>query len=929
MAKQNLLLVDADPRSRRVLEVSLRKAGYSVATANDGPQALEMVELSPPDLILSDTRLPGTDGFALVERLRGRNEWSHIPFVFLSSDVSLESKVRGLELGVEYLTKPIYIKEVITRVNLELQRKQREGIGERTSKTRFTGSLADMGLVDLFQTIDISRKSGVLYLTAGKQRGAIYFQEGQVVDAELGRLRGEAAVYRFLVWNEGTFEVDFRAVRRDKTVTTSTQGLLMEGMRRVDEWGRLLEQIPPLDSVFEVSDDELVARLAEIPDEINDIIKHFDGQRSLMGVVDAAGGDDLATLTAISKLYFEGLIFDTGRTASGAGEEEDSPEELDAEIDSTVVPGDDETPPPGPLPVSANREDPDTSGVTVGPGVPERAGADGRLDAISAGDHVGEALGTKSARRGGPSPEEGPPPTPPVESAASADDPTERQPNPDEQREEAMAKKGKRRRKAKKSRQGQLAAQEAQSNVIQFPAKGQVAVSSGQVAVNDDVTGSAPAADAATDRTEERLKQRDDETGTRRKDPAEDAEADAEAEEAAAAREADAEAEDRERAEADAEADSAAPDSAAPEPAAAKTSAREPGTRDTRQDARTIIVDESLTKVEPERKRETGVAAKTEEARVAKEEKRIATKDEKRATIRDEESAAADADADGEAGGKKRRKKTGKTTSSATIRALTRTGEHAAVAEGFFKADAYEASKTEDEDWSDLAASIEPMSVGARKAMRWTAAIALGGALIIGGLLVKWKLIDPQPEQVGGASMPTQLPELSTAPGSEEVEPAEPAVEEPAAAEEPTAEELAAAEEPTAEELAAAEEPAAEEPSEPVAAAEPAAAAQPAAREPRPAAPAEPAAAAPAAGGGNAAQLANQAFNLLNRGQNQQAAELAGQAVAADPTNSKGWITLGAARQAMGDAAGAREAYQACVTQGQGRYVSECRLMMR
>ena len=75
----------------------------------------------------------------------------------------------GLERGVEdYLTKPIYIKEIIARVNLVLQRKQRAGLeaqGARAGKTRFTGSLADMGLVDLLQTIDNSKKSGVLYLT--------------------------------------------------------------------------------------------------------------------------------------------------------------------------------------------------------------------------------------------------------------------------------------------------------------------------------------------------------------------------------------------------------------------------------------------------------------------------------------------------------------------------------------------------------------------------------------------------------------------------------------------------------------------------------------------------------------------------------------------------------------------------------------------
>ena len=63
----------------------------------------------------------------------------------------------------------------------------------------------------------------------------------------LGKLEGEEAIYRMLVWSDGTFEVEFgpaSGVVREQTITAATQALLMEGMRRVDEWGRLLEQLP-------------------------------------------------------------------------------------------------------------------------------------------------------------------------------------------------------------------------------------------------------------------------------------------------------------------------------------------------------------------------------------------------------------------------------------------------------------------------------------------------------------------------------------------------------------------------------------------------------------------------------------------------------------------------------------------------------------
>jgi DNA-binding response OmpR family regulator len=312
VAKRQLLLVDADPRSVRVLEVSLKKAGYSVTTASDGIDALDKIEFSNPDLILADTRLPRLDGFELVRRLKQRGDAVSVPVVFLTSQKSIEDKIRGLELGVEdYLTKPIFVRELITRVNLLLARRTQERMATTlpaSRRTRLSGSLEDMGVVDLLQTFEVSRKSGTATIDAGGRQAAIYFRDGKVVDAKLDRLTGEEAVYRALIWTSGQFEVEFCPVSNEDVIATSNQGLLMEGMRRVDEWGRLLEQLPPLETLFEVDHEQLVERLNEIPDELNGILRLFDGRRTLLDVVDESPFEDLSTLATITKLYFEGLL---------------------------------------------------------------------------------------------------------------------------------------------------------------------------------------------------------------------------------------------------------------------------------------------------------------------------------------------------------------------------------------------------------------------------------------------------------------------------------------------------------------------------------------------------------------------------------------------------------------------------------------------
>ncbi|MBU8897715.1 response regulator [Corallococcus sp. M34] len=313
MAKQHLLLVDGDAKSLRVMEVSLKKAGFSVTTAIHGKDALEKVQISPPDLVLADTKMPEMDGFELCKTLKSDERFKFIPFVFLTNQKSVEFKVRGLELGGDdYLTKPIYIKEIVTRVKMILQKAEKERIEKReTTKGGFAGSLADMGVVDLVQTFEIGRKTGVISIQ-GERAGTVYFKEGRVIDAELGRLKGENAFYRLLNTFEGQFEVQFTTLDRPERIEVSTQGLLMEGMRRLDEWGRMLEQLPPLETVFEIDYHQLADRLSEIPDEVNGLLRLFDGKRALSRVVEDSDFEDLAALGIISKLYFEGLIRELG-----------------------------------------------------------------------------------------------------------------------------------------------------------------------------------------------------------------------------------------------------------------------------------------------------------------------------------------------------------------------------------------------------------------------------------------------------------------------------------------------------------------------------------------------------------------------------------------------------------------------------------------
>jgi CheY-like chemotaxis protein len=310
MARQDILVVDGDLRSLRVMEVSLRKAGFLVSTALDGDEALQKIRINRPHLIISDTDLPRLSGFDLLKQVKSNPETAVIPFVFLTGEKSIDHKIRGLELGVEdYLTKPIYIKEIIIRIGILLNRKERERV-EQNVTAGFIGSLSDIGIVDVMQTAELNRKTGILTCQGPQGRGMLYFRDGRVVDAEIGRLRGEKAVYRLLLWNEGTFRMSFEEIDRPETIRMNNQALIMEGMRRMDEWIHIMEQLPKPETRLDVDARVLAEKLTEIPDEVDRILRLVDGQRSLIEIVDDSPEDEMKTLDIVSKLYFEGIIYD-------------------------------------------------------------------------------------------------------------------------------------------------------------------------------------------------------------------------------------------------------------------------------------------------------------------------------------------------------------------------------------------------------------------------------------------------------------------------------------------------------------------------------------------------------------------------------------------------------------------------------------------
>jgi DNA-binding response OmpR family regulator len=123
-----VLVVDDEPIVREVVVRYLEREGYRTLEAEDGDRARELVERDPPNLIVLDIMLPGTDGLSLCRWIRSRSE---LPVILLTARGEEADRIVGLELGADdYVTKPFSPRELAARVRTVLRRAAPPIVGE-------------------------------------------------------------------------------------------------------------------------------------------------------------------------------------------------------------------------------------------------------------------------------------------------------------------------------------------------------------------------------------------------------------------------------------------------------------------------------------------------------------------------------------------------------------------------------------------------------------------------------------------------------------------------------------------------------------------------------------------------------------------------------------------------------------------------------
>lgn len=238
LAERTILIVDDDRVSSRYLEVALSRIGnYRIEVAINAASALEILSSTIVDLILSDIMMPDVDGYQFLQRIQRENRYRSIPFMFISSDGRVASKVGGLQMGVDdYITKPFEVTELRARIENIFRRDQKYKTSLHNRRYVLAGDFTGLTIPDLINILEQGARSGVVNVVTKRARAELIFEDGRILQATYGNVEGETAFFALLMEKAGSFE--FTPGKPDhefqRTITRSCTALLMEGARRQD-----------------------------------------------------------------------------------------------------------------------------------------------------------------------------------------------------------------------------------------------------------------------------------------------------------------------------------------------------------------------------------------------------------------------------------------------------------------------------------------------------------------------------------------------------------------------------------------------------------------------------------------------------------------------------------------------------------------------
>jgi CheY-like chemotaxis protein len=302
------LIVDDDRLILEMLTFGLQRANMETKTASNGVEALQIAWDFQPDIIVMDIMMPMIDGMEAASVLKNHPRTGKIPIIFISGKGSPSPPDGTAGLAEAYVQKPFRLEDLVSHIRSVLE--ERESLDQEIKEDKdFFGKLSLINLPDLLQILEQGRNTGALRLTTEGKKGVVYFQEGRILDATVGKRRGKSAFYQLTAWDKGDFSFRSEPVSAPPAIDAPAMELVLEGMRRLDERRHLLSELPDLRAVLRIKP-EMKKKLGskKLSPDLESFLELFNGKRTLEEIVDLGGEDEIDTLRQITKLHSAGLL---------------------------------------------------------------------------------------------------------------------------------------------------------------------------------------------------------------------------------------------------------------------------------------------------------------------------------------------------------------------------------------------------------------------------------------------------------------------------------------------------------------------------------------------------------------------------------------------------------------------------------------------
>ena len=295
---RRVLVVEPTASTRGLMQFGLVRAGFQVTSARSAEEAERALDHGPiPALVVSETRLPGLDGFVFCSRLR-RSSLAEVPVLLLTSQPSESAIAQALAAGAhDVLAKPLFVGDLVSLARLESSR--------APGSPTLVASTREVPVAAALRALLAGTRSGRLVLGATAE---LLFRDGKVVSAQVRALQGERALRRMLFLGEGAYAVHLGSVRSPGELSVDLRALCGPWTEALGGWRALARVSVPLEAVLCPDLRSLLAQIAQLPEEVEPVVRLFDGERTVRAVVLESSLPESLVLQVTNRLYASGAL---------------------------------------------------------------------------------------------------------------------------------------------------------------------------------------------------------------------------------------------------------------------------------------------------------------------------------------------------------------------------------------------------------------------------------------------------------------------------------------------------------------------------------------------------------------------------------------------------------------------------------------------